>query len=354
MKFSVGDKVKFLNETGGGVVSKIVSGGLVYVATEDGFELPTSTSEIIKMEDESKAGKMFSEDFNVDLEKTRSESQAGSQKAGRIRASAEESKGYYLAFVPADQQWFITGDMDIRVINHSGNDIIYNLLLRDEEGEYFGFDYGSVEAHSTGQVETIDREGLPGWTDGIIQILTHSEENAFLPMQCNFHIKASRFSSEGSYQDSGLLNEKAILYKLADLKELRMVPGKKQETGMIEEPVVVQAREHHKETLIGKHATGPHAAVVDLHIGEIVDNIAGLSSHDMFRMQIDYFHRSLKSAMENNFKKVTYIHGIGNGVLKNAILKELEEFEGLENKSASLAEYGQGAIDVLIHTGSVN
>ena len=44
--------MKFLNETGGGVVSKIVSGSLVYVATTDGFELPTSTGDIIKMEAE--------------------------------------------------------------------------------------------------------------------------------------------------------------------------------------------------------------------------------------------------------------------------------------------------------------
>ncbi len=77
MKFKVGDKVKFLNETGGGVVSKIVSGSLVYVATTDGFELPTSTGDIIKMEAETKAEKMFSEDFDVDLSKTTGPNQSG-------------------------------------------------------------------------------------------------------------------------------------------------------------------------------------------------------------------------------------------------------------------------------------
>ena len=65
MRFKVGDKVKFLNETGGGIVSRIVSGNLVYVATEDGFELPTSTGDIIILNPESKAEKMFSEDFDV-------------------------------------------------------------------------------------------------------------------------------------------------------------------------------------------------------------------------------------------------------------------------------------------------
>jgi dsDNA-specific endonuclease/ATPase MutS2 len=53
--------------------------------------------------------------------------------------------------------------------------------------------------------------------------------------------------------------------------------------------------------------------------------------------------------MANNFKKVTFIHGIGNGVLKNAITQKLKEYENLQDKSASLAEYGHGAIDVLIH-----
>ena len=90
--------------------------------------------------------------------------------------------------------------------------------------------------------------------------------------------------------------------------------------------------------------------MVDLHIGELVDNIAGMNSHDMFLLQINHFLKTLESAMVNNFRKVTYIHGVGNGVLKNAIIEKLKDYEGLENKSASLADYGQGAIDVLIYT----
>ena len=101
--------------------------------------------------------------------------------------------------------------------------------------------------------------------------------------------------------------------------------------------------------LIGRHATGPHAAVVDLHIGEIVDNIAGMSSHDMFLRQINHFVKTLESGLANNFRKITYIHGIGNGVLKNAIIEKLKDYEGLEDRSASLADYGQGAIDVLLY-----
>ena len=114
MKFKVGDKVKFLNEKGGGVVSKIISGSLVYVATEDGFELPTSTGDIISINPESKAELMFSEDFNVNMDDQVTIGSHGSGEeqlsSTKVKPGAEETPGVYLAFVPDDQQWFITGD----------------------------------------------------------------------------------------------------------------------------------------------------------------------------------------------------------------------------------------------------
>lgn len=353
MKFKTGDKVKFLNEKGGGMVSRVISASLVYVATEDGFEIPVSSGDIILMDQESKAAKMFAEDYRVEEPVLRDGGEtAGNIKemqAGKIRAGAEESPGFFLAFVPADQQWFITGDLELRLINHTRYDILYNLLLENDDGSYSGHDYGSVEAGHSAIIEQIGRDELAGWNNGMLQIMIHTEDGAYMPVQSTFHIKAGKFSSEGSYRESGLISEKAIMYKLAFLRECQKVTGKEQITAADPRPLETKAVEHHKETLIGKHRTGPGEAVVDLHIGEITGNIAGMSSHDMFRMQIGYFVKALDSAIENNFRKLTFIHGIGNGVLKNAIIEKLKEYEGLENRSARLADYGQGAIDVVIH-----
>ncbi len=38
-QFEIGDKVKFLNSVGGGIVKKI-QGGQVYVEDESGFDMP--------------------------------------------------------------------------------------------------------------------------------------------------------------------------------------------------------------------------------------------------------------------------------------------------------------------------
>ena len=103
-----------------------------------------------------------------------------------------------------------------------------------------------------------------------------------------------------------------------------------------------------KDAPIDKHRVAPGEAVVDLHIGELVDNILGLSSHDMFKIQTDYFKKMLESAIAADYNKVTFIHGVGNGVLKNAIIEALKDYKNTENRMASIAKFGVGAIDVMI------
>ena len=50
MNCGVGDKVRFLNEVGGGVVSKILDKNKVMVMTDDGFEIPTLEAELVIIE----------------------------------------------------------------------------------------------------------------------------------------------------------------------------------------------------------------------------------------------------------------------------------------------------------------
>ena len=38
--YKLGDRVKFLNDVGGGTVTKIVGKNMVHVENEDGFEIP--------------------------------------------------------------------------------------------------------------------------------------------------------------------------------------------------------------------------------------------------------------------------------------------------------------------------
>lgn len=60
-EFKIGDKVKFLNAVGGGVVKKI-QGGMIYVEDETGFDMPFSQAELIRMADQTGVGKAFNDE----------------------------------------------------------------------------------------------------------------------------------------------------------------------------------------------------------------------------------------------------------------------------------------------------
>ncbi len=122
-----------------------------------------------------------------------------------------------------------------------------------------------------------------------------------------------------------------------------------EESKMDEDALIRQkAMEIKPASLIEKHQTGPREAVVDLHIGELMENFKDLAPHEILKFQMDYFTRCIESAAEKNFRKVTFIHGVGNGTLKNAIMRKVQEYEHAESHLASLAKFGVGAIDVSI------
>jgi len=352
MKFKVGDKVKFLNESGGGIVSKIISNLMVNVAVEEGFDIPYLNGDLVLVEATTNhSEKMFNEDFNVDFNpetKIATGQSPAVQSFTNVKNSkqASEASGVYLAFVPHDQKWFITGMLDVYLVNHTSSDILFSLFLKNENS-FRGFDFSSVEPESAHLLDSIEREQAEDWREGIVQILYYQDEvnQVLLPAHTNFKIKQSKLNNENAYQYNGLVEGKSFIVSLNEIQhqqKANSVFGKEDE---IAEQKSVEKKE---EALIDHHQTLPKIAEVDLHIGELMDNISGMESRDMFAFQKKYFKDCLESAILNNYKKVTFIHGVGNGRLKNAIVEILKQYEDLENQSASISKYGVGAIDVLI------
>jgi len=357
MKFKVGDKVKFLNESGGGIVSKIISPNLVNVAIEDGFEIPTVTSELLKIEIDAPVDSpkhFFREDYNVDLPaEPEYQMEEDERNVPLLNYSSKGTveKGVYLAFVPHDQKWLITGMIDVYLVNHTKHEILYNVFLEEEEKGFIGFDYGSASANAMVLLESIDREELNKWEKGVVQVLFHSDDNIKIlaPGNSNFKIKTTRFYKETSYKDSAIIEGKSILLSLLPLAAQSVLfTSEDVVAAENEEMTVSEAQAVEPEHAIDKHKTSPKEAVVDLHIYELVENSDELESADALRIQINYFTRTLESAIANNLSKVTYIHGVGTGVLKTTIKQVLKDYTNVEYRDGSMQQFGFGAMDVLI------
>ena len=88
---------------------------------------------------------------------------------------------------------------------------------------------------------------------------------------------------------------------------------------------------------------------MDLHIHELVDTTVGLSPADMLNLQIDHFRKIMDENSKHHGQKIVFIHGKGEGVLRNALLKELNyRYKGNDVQDASFREYGFGATQVTI------
>ena len=354
-KFQVGDKVNFLNATGGGTVKRIIDTRMVEVTIEDGFDIPVLMSDLVldyRSQQDRRQQVVDNAQKEIQQKQIIEEKENDDARKSALRRFGRnaEEEGMYLAFVPQDQQWLLTGLLDVVLVNNTPADALYSFNIK-EEGKYISVDYGSIAPHSKVVIESISREDIEYWCEGYIQVILSQEEADFIyrPLHAPFSFRSSRFFKDGSYMESGVLGEKAVMIKLTSLlalKETETDLAKMMKDG--DKKTVTAQKLVKEKTAIDRHQTAPGEAIVDLHIGELVDNILGMSSNDMFRTQMNYFKKMLESAITNEYDKVTFIHGVGNGVLKNAIIEELKHYDNTSNRMASIVKFGVGAIDVMI------
>ncbi|MGM0635093.1 MAG: Smr/MutS family protein [Bacteroidota bacterium] len=88
---------------------------------------------------------------------------------------------------------------------------------------------------------------------------------------------------------------------------------------------------------------------VDLHIHELVENTRGLSNFDMLNRQLDTARHKLEFAIKKRIKRVVFIHGVGEGVLKAELETMLRRYDNVDFYAASFKEYGYGATEVYIY-----
>ena len=364
MKLKVGDKVKFLNQTGGGIVTKIVSSQIVNVTDDTGFDIPTLIKDLIKVEPMQGAGKLFEQDIDVEVPaKQTAQSQEtisyDEDTISALRPIPEVrniDKGIYLAFVPHEQRWLITGDMDVYIVNRTPYTFLVSIFLQSETA-FAGIDYSAIAPESKMYIDTIGRENIDLWMRGIVQGMFHydSGKTVLNTVSADFKVKGSRFYKEESYVEIGCLSAKALLISLAKLSDVNAIatieemskPVLVDKDDVQQEPIVIRkAKVINPGNVLEQYFVEPNVAEVDLHIEALYPNCNDLDDHSKFEIQMDFFRKCLNDAIINHVQKVIFIHGVGSGVLKNEIIKELKKYKGLHYFDASMAKYGVGATEV--------
>ena len=105
----------------------------------------------------------------------------------------------------------------------------------------------------------------------------------------------------------------------------------------VRKKVVKNAKPHAKDEL-----------EVDLHADRLSDHSYSMNNAQKLSMQLDHFQDALEKAMRSHIKKIIFIHGVGNGVLRQSIRDILKRYDGVEFSDGSYQKYGAGATEVRI------
>ncbi|MEO1486294.1 MAG: Smr/MutS family protein [Bacteroidota bacterium] len=90
---------------------------------------------------------------------------------------------------------------------------------------------------------------------------------------------------------------------------------------------------------------------VDLHIEKLVKQTKDLGHFEMLNIQLDTAKRQLEFAMQKGIQKVVFIHGVGEGVLKEELHFLFRKYERVRFYEAEYRKYGLGATEVYINQG---
>lgn len=352
----VGDRVRFLNSVGGGIIKRI-QGNIAYV-DDDGFETPTLLRECVVVASPEVTEQKVALTQDVVAPKPapaaapRTAYPAPSEPAPEETPEGEKLN-VVLAYEPNDIKHLNSSTFDTYLVNDSNYYLYFTYLSRADEADGWTTRYaGVVEPNIQVFLEEITGADLPSMDRIAVQMIAFKSDREFrikAPVAVETALDTSKFFKLHCFHSNMYFDKEVIAVELVtnDVPRKRMVLDSSQlEKGI----KAKKAIDRPAKRPIQKHQSKrPDVIEVDLHINELVDTTAGLSPADILNLQIDEFRKVMDANLKNKGQKIVFIHGKGEGVLRAAIMKELNHrYKGHAVQDASFREFGFGATQVTI------
>ncbi|MDE6702795.1 MAG: DUF2027 domain-containing protein [Muribaculaceae bacterium] len=364
MAAKIGDTVRFLNDVGGGVVVRIKD-NMAYVADEDGFETPMLLRECVVVAQPSEAVKP------VEAVIKPTPKQATPTKAKDpepIEEPIEEIEGgdslnVVVAFEAHDLKRLSNSGFDAYLVNDSNYYLYFTFSTRSDNDECWTARYaGVVEPNFQLLLTEFEVSDLPNIDRMAVQFIAFKRDKGFAlkaPVAYETRIDSTKFARLHCFHENIYFEQPVIAYEIVkdDVPQRGAVILTPTETESPE-----QTRKHNEKAKakpVKRHVFSARAQknnepiVVDLHANELLDTTSGMSNADILNYQIDKFREVMDENLRYEGRRIIFIHGKGEGILRQALLKELNyRYKGCRVQDASFREYGYGATQVTISSKS--
>ena len=369
----IGDKVRFLNQTGGGMVVGFGKKGWVTVEDEDGFEIPVPERECVVVEENAAAA-----------------------EGKNIQTKDGEKLNIALAYDKAGAGFACS----------MANECNYNLLVtysvqtvkKDGTTAHLTMFAGEVIPYEVKELFRFGKEELNDFSKRVLvrivpfkrgQGLKNTSAHALKPViEKDFVLDPINLLKDGMYKENDYTTGKSYIIPMVNenLKELPLIQtadddklrqalkekfqgekecaqgGNRQGAGNSTGNTAgnrafingkwVEISKGNKEAieekaLIKTSATG--ILEVDLHASALLETTAGMDNTAILKYQMEKFNEAMKTVIRKKGQRIVFIHGKGDGVLRKAILSELKtKYPTCRWQDASFKEYGYGATMVTV------
>jgi hypothetical protein len=338
-----GDRVKFLNDTGGGIIIRFIDPETVLIRIEDGFEVPVKFSDIIP--DNSKKANIYKDEKpqnnmiipegpGTEIKKTIT---AGELDNREDISEMRNSGQVYMAFTHEDKP----NNFIIHLINDSDYDIYYTVGSRKMEQHLHQYS-GLLEADTKvvlGHIRIIKTVEPIFYSIQYMGFKTGYYQ-PYEPVDCLIEIDTKYLANRQYETENDFFEEPASIFTIT----ARHLSQRRKESS--------PGMDSSKKKFIAEKTSDKETSdsmEVDLHIHEIVEDTTGLSDGEILDIQLKRFQIALETAINGKLKKVVFIHGVGQGKLKYEIIRILrDKYPDLNYQDASFKEYGYGATMVLL------
>jgi hypothetical protein len=314
---NIGDKVRLLHGKEEGIVRKLSSSGRIEVEIEDGFMIPALKSEVVLVAEAEKS--YFGENAGVTKE-----------PEAPIPISGPKDQGLYLAFLPINDQ-----SLSLYLINDTHQPYLIHA------SEVHGGNQRTLLAGilTSGESRKFDdrlMKEMDEWPAFLLRFIPiqNNLEKAIPPFERQLKMKATQFFKHLS--KAPRLGKDVYLFAMEQTtKELdiRSLNSELKEITPKAAPIKV----------------AKPARSIDLHIEQLHPDPDKLSNGEKMRIQLETFESSLNQAMISGMDEITFVHGLGNGILKKEIHKRLSQIQNIKYfQDTQKDQWGYGATLVRI------
>lgn len=363
MQLQIGDIVRFLNSVGGGKVVKIKD-NLAYVADEDGFETPVLLKECVVVRSQSQVAADAKVDMKAAAPKSAvvapsSPSAPRPQPVADVVAAPETPEGekinLVLGFEPADIKRLSSTTFDAYLVNDSNYYMYFTVATRSAADSDVTVRYaGLIEPAMQIFLFELSTADLPDIDRLYVQAVAFKRDKAYAPkapIEFEQRFDATKFARLHCFAANMYFDTDVIAFEImrddvpagrrkvtVDAEELRRSLNEK------------RVEDRRRPKAVSRKPVRDGAPLeVDLHATELLDTTDGMSPAEILNYQIDTFRKVMDENVKYVGRKIVFIHGNGEGVLRAALHKELNHrYKGHEVSDASFREYGFGATMVTI------